>query len=41
MAQEPFAVIKLHVYAALEGTQFNEADSQLQMHVLVQVEDVG
>lgn len=35
MAQEPFAVIKLLISAALKDVQYNEADSQLQMHVLV------
>ena len=40
MAQESFAVIKLLIYAALKDMRYNEANSQLQMHVLVQAEDV-
>lgn len=41
MAQELSAVIKLLIYAALKGIQYNEADYQLQVRVIVQVEDVG
>lgn len=35
MAQEPFAVIKLLISAALKDMQYNETDSQLQMYVFV------
>lgn len=41
MSQEFFAVIKLLIYAALKGMQYNEAYSQLRMHVLVQAVGVG
>lgn len=41
MAQELSAVIELLIYAARKGIQYNEADYHLQMHVIVQAEDLG